>query len=189
MGSSSCQIRRGSASKKSWSSMTVSCTSAPIARATSREYSSSLKARSLKATEKVWSGRSIWRAMIAAMALLSMPPDRNTPSGTSLISRSLTDSSSSSRKRGTTAGLLMADRSPSGTSQYCRMRRVPSSKTRRCPGASRWIEWKSVSVPAMDRVLSTSGMASSRGAAGTSPLASSDLISEPNSSVSPRCDQ
>jgi hypothetical protein len=35
------------------SSMTISCASAPIARATSRAYSSSLNARSLKATEKV----------------------------------------------------------------------------------------------------------------------------------------
>ena len=59
--------------------MTISCDSAPIARATSRAYSSSLNARSLNATEKVCSGRSIILAMIAAIALLSMPPERNMP--------------------------------------------------------------------------------------------------------------
>jgi hypothetical protein len=58
--------------------------------------SSSLNARSLNATENVCSGRSIMRAISAAIALLSMPPERNMPSGTSAIRRRRTDSSSSS---------------------------------------------------------------------------------------------
>ena len=68
---------------------------------------------------------AVHAVMIAAMALLSMPPERNIPSGTSLISRSLTDSSNSSRNRATTSRSL--DRSASlaaarlaavGRSQY-----------------------------------------------------------------------
>ena len=70
-----------------------------MAVATSRAYASSLNPLSANATENVWSGRPSWRAMIAAMALLSMPPERNTPSGTSLMSRRRTDSSSNSRNR------------------------------------------------------------------------------------------
>ena len=53
IGSSSCQTSLGSAPKKSLSSITTSCASAPMARATWRAYSSSLNARSLNATENV----------------------------------------------------------------------------------------------------------------------------------------
>ena len=63
-------------------------TSAPIAwRHLARVFELVVGAR-LEATENVCSGRPIIGAINAAIALLSMPPDRNTPSGTSLIRRS-----------------------------------------------------------------------------------------------------
>ena len=120
MGSSSCHTSLGSASKNWSAPMTISWVSAPTACATSRAHVSSLNARSLNATEKVCSGRSIIRAMRAAIALLSRPPERNMPSGTSDINRSRTDSSSSARKRDTHSrpvGAGVAAAAPMGTSQ------------------------------------------------------------------------
>jgi hypothetical protein len=66
------------------------------ARATMRAYSSSFASRSAKATEKVLTGASTIRLIVAAIAEESMPPDRNIPSGTSAISRRRTDVRNSS---------------------------------------------------------------------------------------------
>ena len=95
----------------------------------------------MNATEKVCSGRSIIRAISAAIALLSMPPDRNMPSGTSLIRRSRTDSSSSSPESlddvaavRSATGRGGRDRSRIGTSQYCRVVIVAVFEDEQVPG-------------------------------------------------------
>ncbi len=165
--------------------MTISCALAPIAFETVRAYVSSLNACSLNATENVSIGWSTSPAIVAAIALLSRPPERKTPSGTSLISRSFTDSVNSSRKRSTTSRVLATlCAAPMGMSQYWLMCARPRSKTSRWPGCSLRMPLNSVSAPAVDLVPKNSGSADMRASGSMRPLARIDLISEPNSSMS-----
>src|SRR5687767_16005637 len=69
--------------------------------ATTEIYTLSLHDALPISIEKVFTGAEEIPAMVATMALESMPPLRNAPRGTSAIMRRRTDSFNSSRKRST----------------------------------------------------------------------------------------
>ena len=97
IGSSSCQMSFGSASRNCCCETTISWWSVPNARAASLANSSSFASRSSNATENVLIGSLTIPLINAAIADESIPPDRNMPSGTSDIRRSRTDVRNSSR--------------------------------------------------------------------------------------------
>jgi hypothetical protein len=92
-GSSRCQISRERSSGSLRRSTSSSWWLAPSAAAT-RRASPSSESSPAKPTANVYSGSVMWRAISATMRLESRPPLSIAPSGTSLISRIRTDSSS-----------------------------------------------------------------------------------------------
>ena len=98
-GSSRCQTSRSSEIVSCANESSSSWCSAPRRSATKRASASSLPSpASLKPTANVCTGRSICFAISATIRLESSPPLSIAPSGTSLIRRSRTDSSSSAEQ-------------------------------------------------------------------------------------------
>ena len=112
--------------------------SAPKASATSRASASSfLSASSTNPTENVFTGSLMLRAINATMRLESRPPLSIAPSGTSLISRRRTDSSSPSSRPSIVSSSERSGRGAgSGYAQYCSTRTPSGSTTSECPGIS-----------------------------------------------------
>src|SRR5712691_6535201 len=97
-GSSSSVDRRGMRPSIIAGSRVSSRWSVPRCRATCLAYGASSKERSAKPTEKLFTSPPSW-VIIAVTALESMPPERKTPSGTSLMSSLRTDSRRTPRRR------------------------------------------------------------------------------------------
>ena len=148
IGSSSCQTRLGSSSKNCFGVITISWWSVPNALLTSRAYSNSFASRSRKPTENVLIGSSTIVDIIAAIALESIPPDRNMPNGTSAIRRISTDFRKRSRHSSTYSASLRGSCFGSKLrSQNSRISSFPSFHTIVWPGISRWIPRYKVSSP------------------------------------------
>ena len=110
-----------------------------LARRTRASASSLPSPASAKPTENVLTGSVMWRAISATIRLESRPPLSIAPSGTSLISRSRTDSSSRSSSSLARTRSALAARSGAGLRVRpvrARRARRPRSTTSRCPGIS-----------------------------------------------------
>ena len=130
-------------------------------------------------------------AISAAIALLSRPPDRNMPSGTSAISRDahrlLEQLAEPLRRRRCSESRVDArSRRPTGTSQYCAGRDRAVLEHQRVAGQQ--------PVDALEQRLGARQVARARAARaaaarpprrGSRPLSRIDLISDPNSSRLP----
>ncbi len=109
--------------------------SVPNVSATSRASASSLAASSRNPTENVLTGSDMFRAINATTRLESSPPESIAPSGTSLISRSRTDSSSEARRSSDASAAVISVGSGLGYAQYCSTE-TRSETTSRWPGSS-----------------------------------------------------